>query len=172
VHQMMQHAHGSIQTEFAAGSVIGLDLDRALRQARTQPLSLPNELRTGGRTNFRRAQVAGTINGGQLTLTKGSAESETLSIALSGRVSLANRSLDLDIAATRPAPASPEMPARDPLRIDQSLQLDFKGPWNRPALQIDPESLINSSEAAAPLRRNLQHVIQNPATPGNGASPP
>lgn len=167
-HQLAHTAAGSLRLTAGAGGIAGLDIERTMRQSQTQPLSLPAALRSGGRTPFRRAQLNGAIQDGVLKLSRSQIETDAAIVALSGAISLAERSYAIDIDASRPEPASGDGSALRPA----PLKLDLTGPWNNPSLHLDAEALIESSPAAAPLKRMLQGPNGSAASPASAPASP
>ncbi|MBX9758150.1 MAG: AsmA family protein [Beijerinckiaceae bacterium] len=151
VHAMMQNASGTAQTTIRAPEIIGVDLERALRRTERRPLSIPAEVRSG-QTSFLTADIDARIDQGVLAFNRAIAAGHGVEVAVSGEIALADRTMRLDIAARQPRPAKPLPEGREPAVI----LLDLEGPWEDPALSIDPETLINRSEAAAPLLRRQQ----------------
>jgi AsmA protein len=151
VHAMMQNASGKTLMTIRAPEIVGVDLERALRRTERRPLSIPTELRSG-QTSFLSADIEATIDQGVMAFDRASAAGHGVEVGVTGAISLPDRTLRLEIAARQPRPAKPPADGREPAL----LVLDVEGPWEDPALSIDPESLINRSEAAAPLLRRQQ----------------
>ncbi|MFN3890722.1 MAG: AsmA family protein [Beijerinckiaceae bacterium] len=147
VHAMMQHLSGTIRSTIRSPEVVGVDLERALRRTERRPLSIPAELRSG-QTSFTAAEFDARIEEGRLEIERAVAAGPGVEIVVSGDALLAERMLRLEVAARQPRPGkSGPVP---------TLILDVEGPWERPEISIDPESLIQRSEAAAPLWRRSQ----------------
>lgn len=164
VHAMMQNASGTAQTTIRAPEIIGVDLERALRRTERRPLSIPAEVRTG-QTSFLTADIDARIDQGVLNFDRAVAAGHGVEVAVSGEIALADRTMRLDVAARQPRPAKPLPDGREPAVI----MLDLEGPWEDPALSIDPETLINRSEAAAPLVRRKQAPLPANAPAPSGA---
>ncbi len=152
IQEFVELAQGKALAELENGSIGGIDFDRALHQAQTQPLSLPSELGSG-RTAFRRARFAVDVENGKAKLAEAFTESDTLKVLFSGVVALATKTLALDVNAI--STKKPPVSAMGAGANSPQLQLDLTGPWARPSLIVDAESLIRNSEAAAPLLRSL-----------------
>ncbi len=155
-----QNSQGTARAAIGAGIINGLDLDRAARQAQVQPLSVSAGLRNG-RTAFNRSDFSASIEGGVVRLTKAGTEANELSVEYSGTISLIARTLDIAISAKRnPSPAIPAMPEAEETpqaaQTPANLRLELAGPWSQPILQPDADGLINHSQAAAPLQRNIR----------------
>lgn len=147
VQALMQHVSGSLRAAVRAPEVIGVDLERALRRTERRPLSIPNELRTG-QTSFTSAEIEARIDEGLLSLERATASGPGVEVVVEGQASLPDRTLRMEIAARQPRTTKPADGREAP-----TLILDIEGPWEDPALSIDPDSLIKRSEAAAPLWR-------------------
>ncbi len=167
VHALMQQLSGAVRLEARNLEVGGVDLEKALRRTEKRPLSIPVEVRTG-QTTFLTAKAEGLIHAGVLKLEHASANGLGADVSLTGAVAVADRSLRLDILATQPRSSSAAAAVgREPA----SLVLDLVGSWDDPQLSIDPESLINRSEAAAPLLRRQTPAATPAATPASSAAP-
>ena len=147
VQALMQHVSGNLRAAVRTPEVVGVDLERALRRTERRPLSIPTELRTG-QTSFASAELEARIDEGVLLLERATATGPGVEVAVEGQASLPDRTLRMEIAARQPRTSKPA-DGRDP----PTLILDIEGPWEDPALSIDPDSLIKRSEAAAPLWR-------------------
>lgn len=158
VQELVGAATGALRLDISKGAVRGLDLDRAMDRALTHPLSIPDEIRTG-QTAFDTFSAKAKIDNGVISFDNVQLQSATLGVVFAGSIAAPARSVEIDIDATRTAPA--RSAASAPLR----LKFDMKGPWDQPALLIDPESLIMRSEAAAPLIRSLQRLRTRQETP-------
>lgn len=151
VDAMMQNVSGVMRSSIRTPEIVGVDLERALRRTERRPLSIPSELRSG-QTSFAAAEIEAKIEQGAMILERAVAAGPGVEVAVAGELSLANRTLQLEVMARQPAPAKPPADGREP----PSLVLGVEGPWDYPALSIDPDSLIKRSEAAAPLWRRPQ----------------
>jgi AsmA protein len=158
---MMQNASGKTLMTIRAPEIVGVDLERALRRTERRPLSIPTELRSG-QTSFLSADIEATIDQGVLAFDRASAAGHGVEVGVTGAISLPDRAMRLEIAARQPRPAKPPADGREPAL----LVLNIEGPWEDPALSIDPESLINRSEAAAPLLRRQQAPLPASAPAG------
>jgi AsmA protein len=157
---VMQRLNGALRMVVRKGEIGGLDVEQAVRRAEKRPLSIPSEMRSG-QTTFATADLSAKITEGVMELDRATVAGLGVEMDVSGMVSIADRSIRLDIAAS--APPSTSSPAREPL-----LHLDVIGPWEDPTLKIDTESLIRRSKAAAPLLRERQP----PAAPAPAAAAP
>lgn len=164
VHAMMQNASGAGRAAVRAPEIIGVDLERALRRSERRPLSIPSEVRSG-QTSFLTADVEAVLDGGVLAIERAHATGHGVEVAARGKISLPDRTMRLEIGAKQPRPPKAPADGKEPA----ALVLDLEGPWEDPALSIDPESLISRSEAAAPLLRRRKQEEPVPAVPAVAA---
>ena len=164
--------NGELDATITGGTLSGIDLVEAVRLAQSLPLSLPDRIRFGY-TPFKIARAKATIKSGKLTFTNAAIENATISSEVRGVIDLPSREMNLTIAATQIS--SPKQNAKPQDAEQQRLELDITGPWNRPALLPNPESLILRSKAAEPLLRTIQKAREaaaerarnEPQTPRN-----
>ncbi len=136
---------GSVRFNLARGSIAGLDIVKGLSLAKTLPLSLPDAIRLGS-TPLEKAYVHAKIKDGRLRVTDARLDSGPVHSKVSGEISLPTRALKLSIKAQlkpQKAGAAPH-PA-------STLELDVVGPWRRPSIMPNLESLIKRSKAAESL---------------------
>jgi AsmA protein len=133
-------ARGEIGVE--QGEIFGLDLGLAFRRMERRPLSAGQELRSG-RTAFDTLEAKFSMVQGQADIEEGVARAPRMTVYFSGRAQLAERTVDLHAMASRAAAGDDAKP----------LQLGFTltGGWDDAILAPDALSLINRSDAAAPL---------------------
>jgi AsmA protein len=127
-----------------AGELYGVDLGLAFRRLERQPLTAGVELRSG-RTPFDTLSARFNVVQGQAEIEDGKIKGESATVAFAGTAQIAERTIDLHAAASRP-PASGAADAK-PLQIVFSLT----GGWDDATLAPDVLSLIKRSNAAAPL---------------------
>jgi AsmA protein len=151
VHTMMQNATGSLRANARSVEMMGVDLERALRRTERRPLSIASELRNG-QTNFVQAELEAKIEDGVFNIERVIAVGPGAEVSVTGDASLPERLLRLEVTARQPRPAKPAPNAKEA----PAIVLDLVGSWERPALFIDPETLIRRSEAAAPLWRRAE----------------
>lgn len=141
--------NGDLEAKITAGALAGIDLVEALRLAQSLPLSIPDRIRHGN-TPFKLARAKASIKGGKLVFTDAAIESAYMSSDIRGAIDLPSRELNLTIAATAISQSKTSKTA------PQRLELDVTGPWSRPAILPNPETLILHSKAAEPLLRTIQ----------------
>ena len=144
--QTIRSLDGKAQFSIIQGDIGGLDLNEALRRVATRPLSSLTEIR-GGRTVFDKAVGAFRINKGVAELVEASATAPGLSLAVTGSVQIADRTLALKGIATQAIDDS--KPATEPTQ----LPFEVNGTWEDPAIVPDTQSLIRRSGAAERLYR-------------------
>ena len=128
------------------GDIAGLDLEQALRRLEKRPLSIASEVRNG-RTAFEDANLQLRIENGRAQIQQLQARGPGVQFEVTGAIGVPERALDLKLEAAQSSkPAS----ARD---AGPWLSMNIHGRWNDPELTLDARSLINRSQAAAPLLR-------------------
>jgi AsmA protein len=134
-------ARGGLAIE--KGEIYGLDLSLAFRRMERRPLTAALELRSG-RTAFDLLAAKFSVVQGMADIEEGVARDERLTTYFSGHGLVAERTLDLHATAIRAAATGSDA---------SSLQLGFSisGGWDDLTLFPDALSLINRSDAAAPL---------------------
>ena len=139
------------------GEINGIDIEQALRRVDKRPLSIGGEMRTG-RTGFSAARGAFSVAGGVATLHDFGISGPGASLALTGDIGLADRTLDVGALARQSGDAG---------RGGPQLRLEVRGAFDDPHLVLDAASLVRRSEAAAPL-----FVAPVPAAPVPAESAP
>jgi AsmA protein len=136
---------GSARMSAVGGDLDGLDLEQALRRVERRPLTIMSELR-GGRTKFDHAVANLAIENGLVHVERAEAEGAGAVVDVEGSLSIRNRDMALRLRATQ-APSASAPATGDAPRI--AVEID--GPWDAPSLSLDTQSLIQRSQAAAPL---------------------
>lgn len=163
VHELIKAASGALQVEIANGAIRGIDLGGALARAHSQPLSIPDEIRSG-QTSFTKAQTVAKLNDGVVQLELAFIRSEQIEANISGAIQLLQRTLHLSVDASRKLPEKPAAAAHgEDHPTPHRLKVDLTGSWDSPLLLVDPETLIQRSEAAAPLLRTFRRMRSNEA---------
>jgi AsmA protein len=139
--ELVRQTHGRASIMVKKGELVGIGLETALRRVEKQPLSGSLEWK-GGRTPFDRAAATVTVGSGIGEVSDGILSTPAMRTALTGRVSLVDRSLNMR-AEVSPTPAgAPTSPL---------IQFDVTGGWDDVAIVPDAKSLIERSGAAKPL---------------------
>jgi AsmA protein len=155
IDEIMRSIDGAIETRFRNGDLHGIDLEQALRRLDKRPLSLLTEMRSG-RTGFETALVTAKLNRGTIDLNEALVSGLGVQLALTGKASVAERTLTMRAVARQTGPSAANGP---------QLMLDIRGPWDDPQIIFDKESLIRRSDAAAPLLRALDKLPAISGTP-------
>ena len=123
------------------GEINGIDVEQALRRVDKRPLSIGGEMRSG-RTGFGTLHGDFSIADGVATLRDCAITGPGASLALTGGIQLADRTLDVGAVARQSGDAAHTGP---------QLRLEVRGGFDDPHLILDAASLVRRSEAAAPL---------------------
>jgi AsmA protein len=142
-YELASHLDGRGDLSVDNGEIYGLDLSLAFRRMERRPLTAGVELRSG-RTSFTTLATKFSIVQGVAEIEEGVARDDRMTTYFSGRAQIAERTLDLHAAASRPSASGADA---------TSLQLGFSisGGWDDATVVPDALSLINRSDAAAPL---------------------
>ena len=142
-YELASHLDGRGDMAIDDGEIFGLDLGLAFRRMERRPLTAGVELRSG-RTAFTTLATKFSIVQGMADIEEGVTRDERMTTYFSGRAQIAERTLDLHAAATRPSTSGGDASA---------LQLGFSisGGWDDATVVPDALGLINRSDAAAPL---------------------
>lgn len=135
---------GTVKIDLTNGDIAGLDLEQALRRAERRPLSLATELR-GGKTQFNHVTCSLLIDKGVAIIEKAEGMGAGAAFSLTGAATIPTNELAFRLKAWQASPTAPVPGA-------MQLAIDVGGSWDAPSLLIDPQSLIQRSRAAAPLR--------------------
>ena len=105
------------------GSILGVNLEEALRRSQRRPLDVSRAMRTG-QTAFDRIGVSALIGGGVAHITRGNLAARGLTADLAGAIDLPRQTLDLRLDAMQ-TDSSGEI-SKDAAR----LTLDIAGAWS------------------------------------------
>ncbi|MCB8819811.1 AsmA family protein [Microvirga rosea] len=141
--EVMRQSQGRSSVTVKQGELVGIALNDALKRAEKRPLSASLSWK-GGRTPFDQAQAQLTVNDGVGELVEARLNAPSVSTSLHGRVSLAERSLQVKAEVSPMTPSPSLAPA---------LVFDVSGGWDDIAITPEARSLIERSGAARPLFR-------------------
>jgi AsmA protein len=116
---------GTASLEAADGSILGVNLEEALRRSRRRPIDVERDIRLGG-TAFDKVDVSLAINDGRAQVERGTMTSHGVTADLSGLIDLVAQSWTLHINAMQTDAAGEE--SQDAAH----LTLDIAGPWSAP----------------------------------------
>ena len=119
---------GTASLEAADGSILGVNLEEALRRSRRRPIDVERDMRLGG-TAFDKVDVSFALDDGRAQVGHGVITSHGVTAELSGLIDLVARSWDLQVNAVQTDAAGEE--SQDAAH----LTLDIAGPWASPAVR-------------------------------------
>ena len=125
---MIARMNGTAALRAQEGSIDGANLEEGLRRARLRSLDVPRDLRAG-QTAFDTLALETLIGGGVAHLVKGELTARGVSADLGGSVDLANRNLDLWVAAMQTDTSG------EPSASATGITLEIRGPWSSPAIR-------------------------------------
>ena len=119
---------GTASLEAADGSILGVNLEEALRRSRRRPIDVERDIRLGG-TAFDKIDVSLAMNDGRAQVQRGAMTSHGVTADLSGLIDLVAQSLTLHVNAMQTDAAGEE--SQDAAH----LTLDIAGPWSAPTIR-------------------------------------
>ena len=144
IEEIVQNLNGRVEATVENGDLIGIDLDQALRRTEKRPLSVPAEIRRG-RTSFAKANFFAQIRDGKIEIDDAAAAGFNLATTMSGVLAAPDRTLALRLTANQTNVDGTSRPDA------ASLVVNLTGSWDDPRFDIDSDTLIRRSDAAAPL---------------------
>jgi AsmA protein len=119
---------GTAALEAADGSIIGVNLEEALRRGRRRPIDVARDMRLGG-TAFDKLAVSVNFDDGRAEIERGAMTSRGMSAGLKGLIDLLGQRWALRVNAVQTDAAGAESPDAAHLR------LDIDGPWTAPTVR-------------------------------------
>jgi AsmA protein len=119
---------GTASLEAADGSILGVNLEEALRRSRRRPIDVERDIRLGG-TAFDKVDVSLALNDGRAQVQRAAMTSHGVTAALSGLIDLVAQSWTLHVNAVQTDAAGEE--SQDAAH----LTLDIAGPWSAPTIR-------------------------------------
>ncbi|HZZ21357.1 MAG TPA: AsmA-like C-terminal region-containing protein [Roseiarcus sp.] len=119
---------GTASVEAADGSILGVNLEEALRRSRRRPIDVERDLRLGG-TAFDKVDVLLALTDGSARVQRGVMTSHGVTAELGGLIDLVAQSWALNVNAVQTDAAGEE--SQDAAH----LTLDIAGPWSAPTIR-------------------------------------
>jgi AsmA protein len=119
---------GTASLEAADGSILGVNLEEALRRGRRRAIDVERDLHLGG-TAFDKIDAALTLEDGRARVRRAVMTSHGVTADLDGLIDLAGQSWSLQLDAVQTDAAGQE--SQDAAR----LTLDIAGPWSAPTIR-------------------------------------
>ncbi|MGC2787939.1 MAG: AsmA-like C-terminal region-containing protein [Roseiarcus sp.] len=119
---------GTASLEAADGSILGVNLEEALRRSRRRPIDVERDMRVGG-TAFDRLDVSLGLDDGRAQVQRGVMASPGVKAGLNGVIDLSGQNWALQVHAMQTDAAGEE--SQDAAH----LSLDISGPWSRPTIR-------------------------------------
>ncbi len=134
---------GNAELVARQGAIAGFNIEQLLKRLEQRPLSVGSDFRRG-RTPFDRLTATARIAQGTATIEDAKLDGGAIQLTLGGSASIPARELDLKGNAALLAATGDTKPAFE-------LPFVMQGSWDDPILLPDAQSLLNRSNAAAPL---------------------
>jgi AsmA protein len=119
---------GTASLEAADGSILGVNLEEALRRSRRRPIDVERDLRLGG-TAFDKVDASLALDNGQARVQRAVMTSHGVTAELVGLIDLAAQSWSLQVDAVQTDAAG--QASQDAGR----LTLGIDGPWSQPTIR-------------------------------------
>jgi AsmA protein len=124
---------GSASLEAADGSILGVNLEEALRRSRRRPIDVERDLRLGG-TAFDKVDASLALDNGRAQIQRAVMTSHGVTVELDGLINLAAQSWSLRVDAVQTD--ADGQASQDAGR----LTLDIDGPWSQPTIRAIGEA--------------------------------
>jgi AsmA protein len=124
---------GTASLEAADGSLLGLNLEEALRRSRRRPIDVERDLRLGG-TAFDKVDASLALDNGRAQVQRAVMTSHGVTVELGGLIDLAAQSWSLQVDAVQTD--ADGQASQDAGR----LTLDIDGPWSQPTIRAIGEA--------------------------------
>ncbi len=148
---------GTATIDIAKGAIRGWSIDDILATARR--LQLPNLKRDpDARTRFERLAAAVAIKDGVATGKDMRIAASPISLDSSGTIDLRSRTLELTLS---PRIASDAASGASNRFAGLSVPLQLNGPWNRPRLSADYQSVLKSPQKAIEAARDAARGVKD-----------
>jgi AsmA protein len=119
---------GTASLEAADGSILGVNLEEALRRSRRRPIDVERDLRLGG-TAFDKVDASLALDNGRVQVQRAVMTSHGVTVELGGLIDLASQSWSLQVDAVQTDAAG--QASQDAGRFT----LDIDGPWSQPTIR-------------------------------------
>jgi AsmA protein len=119
---------GTAALEAVDGSILGVNLEEALRRSRRRPIDVERDMRLGG-TGFDKVDVSLALEDGRARVKRGVMTSHGVTAELNGLIDLLAQSWSLQVNAVQTDAAGQE--SQDAAH----LTLDIAGPWSQPTIR-------------------------------------
>ena len=119
---------GTASLEAADGSILGVNLEEALRRSHRRPIDAERDIPLGG-TTFDKVEASLAVGEGRAQVQRGVLTSHGVKADLDGFIEIVDQSLALQVDAIQTDATGEE--SQDAAR----LTLDIVGPWSRPTIR-------------------------------------
>jgi AsmA protein len=119
---------GTASLEAADGSLLGVNLEEALRRSRRRPIEVDRDLRLGG-TAFDKVEATLALDNGRAQVQRAVLTSHGVTVELDGLIDLAAQSWSLQVDAVQTDAAG------DASQDAGRLTLGIDGPWSQPTIR-------------------------------------
>ena len=127
---------GTASLEAADGSILGVNLEEALRRSRRRPIDVERDLRLGG-TAFDKVDASLALDNGRAQVQRAMMTSHGVTVELGGSINLAAQSWSLQVDAVQTD--ADGQTSQDAGR----LTLDVDGPWSQPTIRAISDAPVD-----------------------------
>ena len=136
---------GTASLEAGDGSILGVNLEEALRRSRRRPIDVERDLRLGA-TAFDKVDASVVVDNGRARIQRAMMTSHGVTAELGGTIDLAAQSWSLQVGAVQ-TDASGQA-SQDAGR----LTLDIDGPWSKPTIRAISDGTTDPATDPPPPR--------------------
>jgi AsmA protein len=133
--------NGTASLEAAHGSILGVNLEEALRRSRRRPIDFERDMHLGG-TAFDKLEAALVLEDGRARVQRGVLTSHGVTAELDGAIELVAQSWALQVNAAQTDSAG--LASEDASR----LTLDIAGPWSQPTIRAIGDGSVDPVDDA------------------------
>jgi AsmA protein len=151
---LAQSLQGRVEANVVNGDILGIDIDQALRRSEKRPLSAASEFRHG-RTSFANGRFAANVTNGKFQIVEATATGYGVATAVAGEFTAPDRRLALRLSSRQINADGAPKPG------GAQLNVTISGPFDNPELDLDFDSFIRRSQAAAPLLDAVRRAAQS-----------
>ena len=130
---------GTASLEAAGGSILGVNLEEALRRSRRRPINVDRDMRLGG-SAFDKLDLSLALNNGRAEIQRGVMISHGVTAEIDGAIDLVAQNWALQFNAAQTDAAGQK--SQDGAHV----KLDVNGPWSAPTIRA-----IGENDASQPI---------------------
>ena len=126
---MISSLTGTASLEASNGSILGVNLEEALRRSHRRPIDVERDMRLGA-TTFDKVEASLAVGEGRAQVRRGVMTSHGVKAELDGLIELIDQSWALQVEATQTDAAG------EASQDAAHLTFDIAGPWSQPTIRV------------------------------------